>query len=104
LVFRGVGALVDAAATTVPLPAEPPKVNLAPTWTIKDPFLQEPFGLAFEGIGQMLYVSDLSSRLLAFDLDDLVLGTAEPDLTPRVVQGISTGLAAPLGLALDPLN
>jgi DNA-binding beta-propeller fold protein YncE len=101
LVFRGVHALVAAAAAT---PAAPPEDNLAPTWSMRDPLMPAPFGLAFEGIGHTLYVSDLIGRILAFDLDDLVLGTAVPVLTPRVIQGISTGLAAPLGLALDPLN
>jgi sugar lactone lactonase YvrE len=101
LVFKGVRALVDAAAAT---PASPPEDNIAPTWIIKDPLMLAPFGLAFEGVARTLYVSDLSNRILAFDLDDLVPGTAEPDLTPRVISGISTGLSAPLGLALDPLN
>jgi DNA-binding beta-propeller fold protein YncE len=101
LVFKGVRALVDAAAEN---PTEPPEDNIAPTWIIKDPLLVAPFGMAFEGVAHTLYVSDLSNRILAFDLDDLVPGTAEPDLTPRVISGVSTGLSAPLGLALDPLN
>jgi hypothetical protein len=101
LVFTGVRALVDAAAAT---PASPPEDNVAPTWIIKDPLMLAPFGLAYESVARTLYVSDLSNRILAFDLDDLVSGTAEPDLTPRVISGISTGLSAPLGLALDPLN
>jgi sugar lactone lactonase YvrE len=104
LVFQGVGALVAAAGNLSPRPAETPKENLAPTWIIKDPLMLAPFGLAYESVARTLYVSDLSNRILAFDLDDLVSGTAEPDLTPRVISGISTGLSAPLGLALDPLN
>jgi hypothetical protein len=101
LVFKGVRALVAAAAAT---PASPPEDNIAPTWIIKNASMVAPFGLAFEGIAQTLYVSDLSNRILAFDLDDLVPETTEPALTPRVIAGASTGLSAPLGLALDPLN
>jgi sugar lactone lactonase YvrE len=104
LVFKGVHALVDAAATLTPPPIQTPKDNLAPTWIIKNPLLIAPFGLAFEDGSHTLYVSDLSNRILAFDLDDLEPGTVEPDLTPRVISGVSTGLSAPLGLALDPLN
>lgn len=104
LMFKGVRALVEAAAAS---PASPPEDNLAPRWIIKDPSLVAPFGLALDGAANTLYVSDLSNRILAFDLDDLETveeNVTEPDLTPRVIQGLSTGLSAPLGLALDPLN
>ncbi|HET8760436.1 MAG TPA: hypothetical protein VFN94_05175, partial [Nitrospiria bacterium] len=108
LIFRGLRALVAQAAAN---PGAPPEDNRAPAWTIKHFKLVAPFGVVFEQASRQLYVSDIAGRILAFDLTDLDtdladldIDTPEPALTPRVVEGASTGLAAPLGLALDPQN
>jgi DNA-binding beta-propeller fold protein YncE len=96
LIFRGLSALVGAAQTN------PPDDNQAPTWTIANSSLTSPFGLAYNALTKDLYVSDAASRVLAFSLSSLALGTPVPSLQPRVIQGSSTGLLTPLGLALDP--
>ncbi|MEW6684169.1 MAG: Ig-like domain-containing protein [Nitrospirota bacterium] len=102
LIFRGLSALVDAADGS----PQPPDDNQAPAWTIAHSSFISPFGVAFDAGTKDLYVSNISdatnSRILVFNLASLVVDTPAPSLQPRVVQGSSTGLLTPHGLALDP--
>jgi len=76
--------------------------NLAPTWTIVHGALTNPAGLALNLVFNELYVADaLTSTILAFDVSRLDPTAPFPALTPRVIGGASTGLAAPIGIALD---
>jgi DNA-binding beta-propeller fold protein YncE len=105
LIFRGLRALVALAAAT---PGSPPEDNRAPTWTITYSKLLSPFGVVFDVASHFLYVSDLgvisnlTGRILAFDLSALDTETPAPALVPRVVEGANTGLYSPLGIVLDP--
>ena len=94
LVFDGISRKVQEASLDH---------NLAPTWTIRHGALTNPAGLALNlGLNE-LYVADaLSSTILAFDVGSLDPAVPLPALTPRVIGGASTGLAAPIGIALDP--
>lgn len=94
LVFDGISRKVQEASLDH---------NLAPTWTIRHGALTNPAGLALNlGLNE-LYVADaLSSTILAFDVGSLDPAVPLPALTPRVIGGGSTGLAAPIGIALDP--
>ncbi len=97
LIFRGLSDLVTAA--------QPPDDNRAPTWTIANASLTNPFGLAFDARSNDLYVSDANSspgKILSVNIGTLSLTTPVPSLQPRVIQGSSTGLLTPHGLALDP--
>jgi hypothetical protein len=96
-----VSQLVAQAAQN---PSSPPEDNLAPTWRIAHSLLGNPFGLAFSTATNDLYVSDIASRILAFNLSSLTVGTTAPSLAARVIQGSATGLLTPHGLALDPQN
>lgn len=102
VIFRGLSALVDAADGS----PQPPDDNQAPAWTIAHSSFISPFGVAFDARTKDLYVSNISdatnSRILVFNLASLVVGTPAPSLQPRVVQGSSTELLTPHGLALDP--
>jgi hypothetical protein len=67
--------------------------------------LTNPAGLALNADVRELYASDLlTDAILAFDVSNLPAANPNPVLTPRVVQGLQTGLKLPLGLALDPLK
>ncbi len=94
LIFRDVSSRVNQLD---------PNHNIPPTWTISNSSLSAPFGLAFNRVTNDLFVSDIANRILTFNLGSLSVGTA-PSLQPRVIQGNSTGLFAPHGLALDPQN
>jgi hypothetical protein len=103
LIFRGLAALVKAAFDN---PLAPPDDNQTPAWTITSSSFISPFGLAFDARTNDLFVSNISnatnSRILVFNLASLAVGTPLPSLQPRVIQGASTGLLTPHGLALDP--
>jgi hypothetical protein len=102
LIYRGLSQKVALAAA-----GSPPDDNQAPTWTIADALFNFPFGLAYDGRTSDLYVSNIStdaatSRILVFNLASLALDQSRPSLQPRLIQGLSTGLSFPHGLALDP--
>lgn len=100
LVFTGVSGTVMTSSTTDP--------NVAPTWTITNANLYVPTG--FTGYVPSggsalseLYVADAAiSAILVFKVDALDPTKPTPTLTPRIIQGTSTGLFQPFGLALDP--
>jgi hypothetical protein len=101
LVFEGVAQKVLATTT--------PDRNQAPAWRISHAALTNPAGLALNADVREIYASDLlTDAILAFDVSNLPAttsgSTSNPVLTPRVVQGLQTGLKLPLGLALDPLK
>jgi DNA-binding beta-propeller fold protein YncE len=101
LIFKGLSDLV----TQNPPPSD---YNRRPKWTISHASLADPFALAFDTVTNALYVSVAQSspfgRILTFNLSSLSAGTSNPTLEPHVIQGSSTGLDAPNGLALDPQN
>lgn len=94
LVFDGISRKVQEASLDY---------NLAPTWTIRHAALTNPSGLALNLAFNELYVADaLTNAVLAFDVGNLDLAEPLPALDPRVIIGANTGLAGPIGLALDP--
>ncbi|MBI3607100.1 MAG: Ig-like domain-containing protein [Nitrospirae bacterium] len=94
LVFDGISRKVQEA---------PANHNLAPTWTILHSALTNPAGLALNLVLNELYVTDArSNEILAFDVSRLDPAAPVPALEPRVIAGSSTGLATPIGVALDP--
>jgi DNA-binding beta-propeller fold protein YncE len=97
LVFEGVAQKVLATTTL--------DRNQGPAWRIRHAALTNPAGLALNADVRELYASDLlTDAILAFDVSNLPAANPNPVLTPRVVQGLQTGLKLPLGLALDPLK
>ena len=95
LVFDGISRKVQEASLNH---------NLAPTWTLRQGTdLRSPAGLALNLVFNELYVADaLNNTILAFDVGRLDPAVPRPALQSRIIGGGNTGLAAPIGIALDP--